>query len=66
MIIAKPIPDRKSNTLQKAFLTLYNTKSQNSYKPTIIRLDNEVLGEYLNLLEEVKLNVQLISAYNHR
>ena len=65
-IMAQPISDRKSLMLQKAFLTLFNKINLNGYKPSIIHLDNEISKDYLNLLEEVGLKVQLVPPYEHR
>ena len=64
--MAQPIPDRKSLTLQKAFLTLFSKINLKGYKISIIHLDNEIFKDHLNLLEEVGLKVQLVPPYEHR
>ena len=64
-ILAQPIPDRKSLTLQKAFLTLFSKINLKGYKISIIYLDNEIFKDHLNLLEEVGLKVQLVPPYEH-
>ena len=62
-IIGKPIPDRKSPILQKAFFVLFNKIKLKGYKPSIICLDNEISKEHLTLLEQVSLKVQLMLPY---
>ena len=56
-ILGIPILDRKSTTLQKAFLSLFYEIKQKSYAPTIIRLDNKALNSYLNLLKNLSLKI---------
>jgi len=51
-IIVELILDRKSPTLQKAFINLFNQIKLKNYTPTIIKLDNEISKEHLALLEE--------------
>ena len=65
-IMAQSISDRKSPMLQKAFLTLFNKINLKWYKLSIICLDNKISKDYLNLLKEVGLKVQLVSPYEHR
>ena len=65
IIIGEPILDRKSSTLQKDFLVLFNKIKLKGYKPSVIHLDNEISKEHLNLLEQVSLKVQLIPPYEH-
>ena len=65
-IIGEPIPDRKSPTLQKAFLVLFNKIKLKGYKPLIICLDNEISKEHLTLLEQVSLKIQLVLSYEHQ
>ena len=65
-IIGEPIPDRTTTTLQKAFLVLFNKIKLKGYKPSVIRLDNEISKDHLSLLEHVGLKVQLIPPYEHR
>ena len=56
-IIGKPISDRKSSTLQKAFLVLFRKIKLKGYKPSMIRLDNKISKNHLTLLEQVSLKV---------
>ena len=65
-ILAEPIPNRKSPTLQQAFKRLFEQISLKNYAPTIIRLDNEISKEHLALLEQQGLKVQLVPPHNHR
>jgi len=65
-ILAEPIPNRLSITLQKAFTKLFHQILLKGYKPTIIRIDNEVSKDHLALLEQQELKVQLVPPYNHR
>ena len=65
-ILGEPIPDRTSKTLQKAFLVMFNKIKLKGYKPSVIRLDNEISKEHLSLLEQVGLKVQLVPPYEHR
>ena len=63
---AEQIPNGVSSTLQKAFMRLFNKILLKNYTNTIIRLDNEVSREYLTLLEQQNLKVQLVPPHNHR
>ena len=65
-IFGEPIKDCVSATLQKAFLNLFQKIKLKEYNPTIIRLDNEISREHLNLLENLDLKVQLVPPYKHR
>ena len=56
-IIGEPIPDRTTTTLQKAFLVLFNKIKLKGYKPSVIRLDNEISKDHLSLLEHIGLKV---------
>ena len=49
--IAEPILCRKSPTFQNAFITLYTAVKQKGCKPTSMHMFNEVLEDYLNLIE---------------
>ena len=65
-IIGEPIPDRKTTTLQKSFLVLFNKIKVKGYKPSIIRLDNKMSKDHLSLLEQKGLKVQLVLPHEHR
>ena len=49
-ILADSMPDRKPNTLHKAFKILYNKICLKGYKPTIYKLDNEISTDYTSML----------------
>ena len=60
-ILGAAIPDRKTESLQSAFLKLFNTIKQKGYQPTLIRLDNEISHEHMHLLEnKLHFKVQLV------
>ena len=66
-ILGAAIPDRKTASIQTACLTLYNSIKQKGYETKLIRLDNEISNEHMNLLEEkLQLKVQLAPPHNHR
>ena len=65
-IIGEHIPDRKTTTLQKAFLVLFNKIKLKFFKPSIIHLDNEISKDQLSLLEQKGLKVQLVPPHEHR
>ena len=65
-IIGEPIPDRKTTTLQKSFLVLFNKIKVKGYKPSIICLDNKMSKDHLSLLEQKRLKLQLVLPYEHR
>ena len=50
--LAEPMPNRKMDSLQDAFLKLLAQVNQKVHKHTKTHLDNEVSKEHFNLLEE--------------
>ena len=56
-IFGQLIKDRVSTTLQNLFLLLFQKIKLKGYKPSIIRLDNEISKEHFNLLENLDLKI---------
>ena len=65
-MLSEPIPNRKTETLKEATLKMIEQVNQKEHTHTKMQLDNESSEEYLNMLRDQGLAVQLALPCNHR